>query len=89
MFEALGIAPRILDPIVENDARGDGFLRAQETYQIPIWTEGTGWYPPSGNVDAGAWGNDDQAGLTLPQSPFLGSFQSGWLNSSRCPFSGY
>eukprot|EP00913_Durusdinium_trenchii_P001689 g1563.t1 len=45
----------------------NGLSHWGETYQIPIWTEGTGWYPPSGNVDAGAWGNDDQVILTAAE----------------------
>lgn len=38
-----------------------------ETYEVPIWAEGAGWYPPSGNVDMSAFGNYDQVIFTAAE----------------------
>ena len=38
-----------------------------ETYEIPIWAEGEGWYPPSGDVDMAAFGNYNQVLFTAAE----------------------
>jgi len=46
----------------------NGLSHWGETDQIPIWTEGSGWYPPSGEISSGAWGRGEQVIFTAAEA---------------------
>lgn len=46
----------------------NGLSHYGETYELPIWYEGLGWYPPSGNVNTGSWGDGEQVIFTAAEA---------------------
>ncbi|CAE7519573.1 unnamed protein product [Symbiodinium natans] len=46
----------------------NGLSHYGETYDLPLWYEGLGWYPPTGEVNVGAWGQGDQVIFTAAEA---------------------
>ncbi|CAJ1437190.1 unnamed protein product [Effrenium voratum] len=45
----------------------NGLSHWGETYEIPIWTQGAGWYPHTGQINAGGWGHEEQVIFTAAE----------------------